>query len=160
LKTAIIDSRGKLGGTCTHVGCIPSKALLHASDLYETAHKTFPMMGIGVSGLSLNLDQMMAQKQDAVDGLAKGVEFLMKKNKVDVFFGAGRVAGPGQVVVENEARTGATLSTKNIVIATGSEVTPLPGVTIDEQRVVSSTGALTLKAVPRHMVVVGGGIIG
>ncbi|MGE3301603.1 MAG: FAD-dependent oxidoreductase, partial [Hyphomonadaceae bacterium] len=160
LRAAIVESRGKLGGTCTHVGCIPSKALLHASDLYEAARKTFPTMGIGVSGLTIDLDQMMRQKQEAVDGLAKGVEFLMRKNKVDFRPGAGRILAPGRVAVRGLDGAETVLETRNIVIATGSDVAPLPGVSIDEARIVSSTGALTLSAVPQHMVVVGGGVIG
>jgi dihydrolipoamide dehydrogenase len=166
LKTAIVEKEGRLGGTCTLVGCIPSKALLHASDLFEAASKTFPSMGIGVAGLSLDLSKMMAQKQDALDGLSKGVEFLMRKNKVDFIKGQARIAAaPHQQVgrVEVAPLQGGdpqTLEARNIVIATGSEVTPLPGVTIDEQTIVSSTGALSLSKVPGKMVVIGGGVIG
>jgi len=157
LKTAIIEKRDnkKLGGTCLNVGCIPSKALLHASELYEAAEKEFDGLGIGVGKLSLNLERMLKQKDDAVDGLTKGVEFLMKKNKVDVILGAGEIVAPGKVKVGDK-----TLETKNIIIATGSEVTPLPGVEIDEERIVSSTGALALAGVPKHLVVIGGGVIG
>ncbi|MGE0047016.1 MAG: dihydrolipoyl dehydrogenase [Hyphomonadaceae bacterium] len=155
LKTAIVESRGKLGGTCLNVGCIPSKALLHASDFYEAAAKRFKSMGIGVEGLSLDLPQMMKQKSDAVDGLTKGVEFLMKKNKVDYVKGRGVIEAPGRVAVE-----GQTLQTKNIIVATGSEPMPLPGIAIDEERIVSSTGALALKEVPQKLIVVGGGVIG
>ncbi len=159
LKVALIEKRDKLGGTCLNVGCIPSKALLHASELYETASKDFAGLGIEVSGLKLNLDNMLKQKAEAVTGLTGGVAFIMKKNKVTVFSGEGRIDGPGRVVVKGE-KGETVLATKHIVIATGSEVTPLPGVEIDEERVVSSTGALSLKAVPKKMIVIGAGIIG
>lgn len=159
LKVALIEKRSTLGGACLNVGCIPSKALLHASELYETAAKDFSGLGIEVSGLSLNLEAMLKQKSDAVAGLTNGVAFIMKKNKVAVYHGAGRIDGPGRVVVAGEAGE-KVLSATNIVIATGSEPTPLPGVEIDEERVVSSTGALALKAVPRKMIVIGAGIIG
>ncbi len=160
LKTAIIESRGKLGGTCLNVGCIPSKALLHASEYYEAAAKTFPSMGVKITGLSLDLPQMLKQKEDAVDGLTKGVEFLMRKNKVDYVKGFGRIAGQGRVEVKLADGGSQTLETKNIVIATGSVPTPLPGVDIDEERIVSSTGALSLKQVPGKLIVVGAGVIG
>jgi dihydrolipoamide dehydrogenase len=159
LKTAIVESRGKLGGTCLNVGCIPSKAMLHASELYEEARKTFPSLGIGIDGLKLDLPKMLAQKDEAVDGLTKGVEFLMKKNKVDYIKGIGKIAAPGKVEITGEGGA-KTLDTINILIATGSEVTPLPGVDIDEERIVSSTGALELKKVPGKLVVIGGGVIG
>ncbi len=155
LKTAIIEKREKLGGTCLNVGCIPSKAMLHASELYETAAKDFAGLGIEVTGLKLNLENMLKQKADAVSGLTAGVAFLMKKHKVTVITGSGRIDGPGRVVVGDQV-----LQTKNIVIATGSEVTPLAGVEVDEERIVSSTGALSLKAVPKKMIVIGAGIIG
>jgi dihydrolipoamide dehydrogenase len=160
LRTAIIEKDPRLGGTCVNVGCIPSKALLHASDLYEAASKTFPSLGIGVLGVRLDLGQMMRQKEEAVDGLSKGVSFLMRKHKVDVVAGMGRIVGPGVVEVTNDKGEVSTLNTRNIIIATGSEVAGLPGVTIDEKRIVSSTGALSLAKVPEKLVVVGGGIIG
>ena len=160
LKTAIIEKRGKLGGTCLNVGCIPSKALLHASEYYEAATKSFAYMGVRVEGVSLDLAQMLKQKDDAVDGLTKGVEFLMKKNKVDYIKGAGRIAGQGRVEVTGLDGARQTLETKNMVIATGSTPADLPGVEIDEERVVSSTGALTLPTVPKKLIVVGGGYIG
>jgi dihydrolipoamide dehydrogenase len=155
LKVALIEKRDKLGGTCLNVGCIPSKALLHASEYYEAAGKDFPAMGIEVTGLKLNLDAMQKQKSDAVTGLTNGIAYLMKKHKVTVLNGHGRIDGPGRVVVGDQV-----LEAKNIVIATGSEPTPLPGIEIDEERVVSSTGALALKAVPKRMIVIGAGIIG
>jgi len=159
LKVALIEKRDKLGGTCLNVGCIPSKALLHASELYETAGKDFAGMGIEVTGLKLNLENMLKQKQDAVNGLTAGVAFIMKKNKVTVISGEGRIDGPGRVVVSGSGGD-KVLEAKHIVIATGSEPTPLPGVEIDEERIVSSTGALSLKAVPKRMIVIGAGIIG
>lgn len=160
LKTAIVESRGKLGGTCLNVGCIPSKALLHASEYYEAATKTFPTMGVKVTGLSLDLAQMMKQKEDAVEGLTKGVEFLMRKHKVDYVKGFGRIAGKGRVEVAGADGATQTLETKNIVIATGSVPADLPGVDVDEERVVTSTGALSLKKVPEKLIVVGAGVIG
>lgn len=159
LKVACVEMRGKLGGTCLNVGCIPSKALLHASEMYEAARTEFAGMGIETGELSINLEQMMSQKSDAVDGLTKGVEFLFKKNKVDYIRGKGRIAGAGKVVVEGEDGE-QELATRNIVIATGSEVTPLPGVEIDETRVVSSTGALDLEKIPGKLVLIGAGVIG
>ena len=161
LKTAIVEKRDtqKLGGTCLNVGCIPSKALLHASELYEAAATQFGALGIRTGGLTLDLDQMLQQKDAAVDGLTKGVEFLMKKNKVAVFYGAGEIVAPGKVRVSADGKT-SDLATKNIIIATGSEVTPLKGVDIDERQIVSSTGALSFESVPKHLVVIGGGVIG
>ncbi len=159
LKVALVEKNDKLGGTCLNVGCIPSKAMLHASELYETASKDFAGLGIEVTGLKLNLENMLKQKAEAVSGLTAGVAFIMKKNKVTVFTGAGRIDGPGRVVVSG-AGGEQVLETRNIVIATGSEPTPLAGVDIDEERVVSSTGALSLKAVPKRMIVIGAGIIG
>jgi len=160
LKAACVEMRDTLGGTCLNVGCIPSKALLHASELYEEAEKNFADMGIGIGKLSLDLEKMMARKSEAVDGLTKGVEFLFKKNKVEHLRGKGRIAGQGKVVVTSPDGGERTLETKHIVIATGSEVTPLPGVEIDEERIVSSTGALELSSVPKKMVLIGAGVIG
>jgi len=160
LKTAIVEGRGKLGGTCLNVGCMPSKALLHASEMFEAASGgEFAKLGIEVKP-KLNLPQMMAQKAESVEALTKGVEFLMKKNKVDYIKGWGRIDGPGKVVVKAEDGSETVLETKNIVIATGSEPTPLPGVTVDNQRIVDSTGALSLPEVPKSLIVVGAGVIG
>jgi dihydrolipoamide dehydrogenase len=159
LKTAIVESRGTLGGTCLNVGCIPSKALLHASEYFEAAGTTFASMGIKVGKPELDLPTMMKQKADAVSGLTKGVEFLMKKNKVTYLKGKGRIAGAGRVEVSGEGGV-QMLETKNIVIATGSEPMALPGIAIDEKRIVSSTGALALEKVPNRLVVIGGGVIG
>ncbi len=160
LKAACIEMRGVLGGTCLNVGCIPSKALLHASHLYDMARKDFSAMGITVGKLELDLPKMMAQKSDAVEGLTKGVEFLLKKNKVDYIKGRGRIAGPGRVEVDGLDGSRVTLEARHIVIATGSEPASLPGITIDEQRIVSNTGALSLKEVPEKLVLIGAGVIG
>ena len=159
LKVACIESRKTLGGTCLNVGCIPSKALLHASEVYEGAKNEFEGLGVEYEGLSLNLGQMMKQKSEAVDGLTKGVEFLFKKNKVDWIKGKGAVAGKGKVSVKGDDGE-KTLEAKHIVIATGSEVTPLPGVEIDGERIVTSDQAIALDNVPDKLVVVGAGIIG
>ncbi|TGY89145.1 dihydrolipoyl dehydrogenase [Marinicauda algicola] len=160
LKTACIEKRDTLGGTCLNVGCIPSKAMLHASELYETARKDFSHYGIDFDQLKLNLEQMHKQKAEAVEGLTKGVAGLFKKNKVDRYNGTGRIKSKTEVEVTDADGKTQTLKTKNIVIATGSEVTPLPGVEIDEERIVSSTGALELKQVPKKMILVGAGVIG
>lgn len=162
LKTACIEMRenGKFGGTCLNVGCIPSKALLHASELYESAVKDFGNLGIKANSVKVDLPQMLKQKNDAVDGLTKGVEFLLKKNKADQFIGKGTITAPDTVQVTGHDGKTQDLKTKNIIIATGSEVTPLPGVEIDETRIVSSTGALDLETVPKHLLLIGGGVIG
>jgi dihydrolipoamide dehydrogenase len=159
LKVACVEKRGTLGGTCLNVGCMPSKALLHASELYEAAGSQFQTLGIEVKP-KLNLTQMMKQKDDSVTALTKGIEFLFKKNKVDWVRGAGRIAGPGKIEVTGDDGQTTTLETDNIVIATGSEPTPLPGVTIDQKRIVDSTGALALPEVPKRLLVIGAGIIG
>ncbi len=158
LKAACVEMRGTLGGTCLNVGCIPSKALLHASELFEQARTEFPKLGIRVTP-ELDLDQMQAQKAESVGALTKGIEFLFRKNKVEWIKGRGRIAGPGKVVVSGGGGE-RELEAKNIVIATGSEPTPLPGVEWVENRIVDSTGALALPAVPKRLVVVGAGIIG
>jgi dihydrolipoamide dehydrogenase len=159
LKAACVEARETLGGTCLNVGCIPSKALLHASEMFELAVKDFAGLGIDVDA-KLNLPAMMAQKAQSVDQLTKGVAFLFKKNKVDWIKGQGRIAGPGKVEVTAADGTVTTLNAKAIVIATGSEPTPLPGVAIDQKRIVDSTGALVLPEVPGHLVVIGAGVIG
>jgi dihydrolipoamide dehydrogenase len=159
LKTAIVEKGPTLGGTCLNVGCMPSKALLHASELYEMAAKDFVTLGIEVAP-KLNLVQMMKQKAESVAALTKGVEFLMKKNKADWVKGAGKIAGPGKVEVTAEDGSVTTLEARNIVIATGSEPSGLPGVTVDQKRIVDSTGALSLAEVPKSLVVIGAGIIG
>ena len=162
LKTAIVEKRGALGGTCLNVGCIPSKALLQSSHHYHMAATEFEHHGIIAKGLSLDLKVMMGRKDKVVSDLTQGVEFLMKKNKVDYVIGEGTIKAAGEVVI-TPPKKGAkkqTLKTDNILIATGSDVAPLPGVKIDEKQIVSSTGALDLKTVPKTLCVVGAGVIG
>jgi dihydrolipoamide dehydrogenase len=160
LKVGVVEKRGTHGGTCLNIGCIPSKALLHASELFEEAGHSFAKMGIGVPAPKLDLKAMLGFKQEAVDGNVKGVDFLFKKNKVDSVFGLGRIVAPGKVEVKGNDGKTQVLEAKNIVIATGSDVAQLKGITIDEKRVVSSTGALTLPQVPEHLLVIGAGVIG
>ncbi|MCJ2068825.1 dihydrolipoyl dehydrogenase [Methylobacterium sp. J-030] len=160
LRTAVVEKRATHGGTCLNVGCIPSKALLHASEAFEEANKHFADLGIEVSGVKLDLKKMMGFKAEGVAGNTKGVEFLLKKNKVETFHGTGRIAGAGRVEVIAEDGGNQMLETKSIVIATGSDVARLPGVTIDEKVVVSSTGALELDRVPKKLLVIGAGVIG
>ncbi len=155
LKTAVIEKDKTFGGTCLNVGCIPSKALLHASHLFEEAGHDFAGMGIGVSKPKLDLKAMQAFKQEGIDGNVKGVDFLFKKNKIDTIKGAGKIVAPGKIDVD-----GQIVEAKHIVIATGSDVTRLKGIEIDEKRVVSSTGALALDKVPGKLLVVGAGVIG
>ena len=159
LKVAIIEMRATLGGTCLNVGCMPSKALLHASELYEAANTEFAGIGIEVKP-KLNLPQMHKAKDDSVEALTKGIEFLFKKNKVDWLKGRGRIAGQGKVEVEAADGAKTTYDAKNIVIATGSEPTPLPGVAFEDGKVIDSTGALFLPKVPKHLIVIGAGVIG
>ncbi|HEY0414648.1 MAG TPA: dihydrolipoyl dehydrogenase [Allosphingosinicella sp.] len=156
LKTACVESRETLGGTCLNVGCIPSKALLHASELFEEAnHGTLAKWGVKVGQVELDLDAMHGGRREAVTGLTKGIEFLFKKNKVTWLKGQARFTAKDAIDV-----AGATCRAKSFVIATGSSVTPLPGVEIDQDRIVDSTGALELPRVPGHLVVIGGGVIG
>jgi len=162
LKTAVVESRGKLGGTCLNVGCIPSKALLQSSHHFEVAEKEFAHHGIQASGLKLDLKTMLGRKDKVVEDLTNGIEFLMKKNKIDYIVGFGEITAVGEVTVK-PAQKGArkqVLKTDNIMIATGSEVAPLPGIEIDEQLIVSSTGALSLSKVPKTLAVIGAGVIG
>ena len=160
LSVACVEMRETLGGTCLNVGCMPSKALLHASELFEAATKEFPTLGIEIGAPKVNLGQMMKQKGESVTALTKGIEFLFKKNKAVWIKGKGKIAGPGKVEVTAADGAVTTLSAKNIVIATGSEPTPLPGVDFVEGKVVDSTGALSLPAIPKKLIVVGAGIIG
>ena len=158
LRTACAESRETLGGTCLNVGCIPSKALLHASELFEeAAHGTLAKWGVKASGVEIDLDTMHGEKSKAVKELTGGIEFLFKKNKIEWLKGLGTFEGPNTVKVADR-----TVTAKNIVIATGSSVTPLPGVEVDNDaaKIVDSTGALALPKVPEHMVVIGGGVIG
>ncbi len=161
MKVAVIEKRATLGGTCLNVGCIPSKALLQSSHLFEEAAHDLAQHGIKVGAPELDFAQMMKRKGEVVGATTKGIEFLFKKNKIASYRGVGRIEAPGSVaVVGDDGAVRETLSAKNILIASGSEVTPLPGVTIDEKKVVSSTGALELAEVPKRMVVVGAGVIG
>ncbi len=159
-KVAVVETDKTFGGTCSNVGCIPSKALLHASELYAEAGHLFDKMGIRVGKAALDLPAMMAFKDEGVDGNVKGVAFLFRKNKVETFEGIGRILGAGRVEVRAANGDAETLDTKAIVIATGSDVARLGGVAIDEKRVVSSTGALVLDKVPDRLLVVGAGVIG
>lgn len=162
LKTAIVEKNPTLGGTCLNIGCIPSKALLHASEMFAEAGHGFETLGIDIPKPKLNLKNMMAHKEAVIKSNVDGVAFLMKKNKIDVHKGLGSIVAPGSVKVTGEKGSEQTLSTKNIVIATGSDVAGIPGldIAIDEKVIVSSTGALELETVPKKMVVVGGGVIG
>jgi dihydrolipoamide dehydrogenase len=159
MKVAVVEKRTTHGGTCLNIGCIPSKALLHASELFEQAGHTFPKMGIGVSQPKLDLAAMMKFKDEGVDGNVKGVEFLLKKNKIDAFHGVGRIAAAGKVEIMSNGKA-QTLAAKNIVIATGSDVARLKGVDIDEKRIVSSDRAIALDRVPARLLVIGAGVIG
>ena len=159
LKTACVESRGTLGGTCLNIGCIPSKSLLNLSENYHKAKKDFSNQGIEISDIKLNIEKMMNNKNKSVQILTKGVEFLFKKNKVSYLKGKGVIFSSSSVVVYDQGKK-TSYNTKNIVIATGSSAVSLPGVKIDEKNIISSTGALSLKSVPKSLVVIGGGYIG
>ncbi|WP_309085087.1 dihydrolipoyl dehydrogenase [Chelativorans sp.] len=162
LKTAVVEKRPNHGGTCVNVGCIPSKALLHATEMFAEAGHSFADLGIDVGRPTFDLAKMLAHKDRTVEQNVKGLDFLFKKNKIDVFRGTGRIAGAGKVAVTGDDGKEETVETKNIVIATGSDVAGIPGVKVefDEKVIVSSTGALDLEKVPERLVVVGGGVIG
>jgi dihydrolipoamide dehydrogenase len=160
MQVLIVEKDKTFGGTCLNVGCIPSKALLHTSHLYEEAADRFAPMGIEVTKPKLDLARMMQFKQEVVDGNVKGVAFLFKKNKIETRQGTGRIAAPGKVEVSTADGKSETVEAKAIVIATGSEVARLAGIDIDERRVVSSTGALSLPQVPKRLLIVGAGVIG
>lgn len=160
MKVAVVEKWPTFGGTCLNVGCIPSKALLQASERYEEVTHMLPKMGVVVGKPKLDLPTMMKFKSDGVDGNVKGIGFLFKKNKIDTYEGTGKVLGTGKVEVKANDGKSQTLETKNIVIATGSDVTKLKGVEIDEKRIVSSTGALVLDKVPEKMLIIGAGVIG
>ncbi len=160
MKVAVVEKNATLGGTCLNVGCMPSKALLHASEMFEEAAHSFAKMGVSVSAPKLDLPAMMNFKQQGIDGNVKGVEFLMKKNKIDVVSGKGKILGAGKVEVSGGDGKTQTLETRNIVIATGSDIARLKGIEIDERRIVSSTGALALDKVPGKLLIVGAGVIG
>jgi dihydrolipoamide dehydrogenase len=154
MKVAVIEKRATHGGTCLNIGCIPSKALLHASELYAEASHSFARMGIKVSP-SLDYAQMMNFKQEAIDGNTKGIDFLFKKNKITPIRGEAKLAGGGKIAVGQDM-----YQARNIVIATGSDVAKLKGIDVDEKQIVSSTGALTLETVPAHLAIIGAGVIG
>jgi len=160
LKTACVESRGTLGGTCLNVGCIPSKSLLNLSENYHRAKKNFNNQGIEISDIKLNINKMMLNKNKSIQVLTKGVEFLFKKNKVMYFKGKGVLFSKNDIVVYEKNNKKTNIKAKNIVIATGSEVSSLPGIEINEKNIVSSTGALSFDKVPNKLAVIGGGYIG
>lgn len=162
LKTAVVEKNPTFGGTCLNIGCIPSKALLHASEMFAEAGHSFDALGVEIGAPKLNLGKMMAHKDATVTANVNGVAFLFKKNKIDSFRGTGKVVAAGKVSVTSDDGKVEEIETKNIVIATGSDVAGIPGVEVDfdEKVIVSSTGALSLEKVPGHLVVVGGGVIG
>ncbi len=155
MKVACVEKMETLGGTCLNIGCIPSKALLHASERYDEAHEDFDTLGIMTSGVKLDLAKMMKYKDSVVEANTKGIEFLFKKNKIDWLKGHGTIIDKNTVEVNGEKH-----SAKNIVIATGSDIVGLPNIEIDEEKIVSSEGALKLSKVPKTMIVIGGGVIG
>jgi dihydrolipoamide dehydrogenase len=160
MRVAVVEKEKTFGGTCLNIGCIPSKALLHASELFDEAGHAFAKMGIGVGKPVLDLAAMQKFKDEGVDGNVKGVAFLFKKNKIDPYIGVGRIVAPGKIEVKAADGTTSTIETKAMVIATGSDVTRLKGIVIDEKRIVSSTGALVFDKVPQRLLVVGAGVIG
>jgi dihydrolipoamide dehydrogenase len=160
MKVAVVEKNATLGGTCLNVGCMPSKALLYASEMFEEAGHSFAKMGVSVSAPQLDLPSMMNFKQQGIDGNVKGVEFLMKKNKIDVISGKGKILGAGKIEVSGNDGKTQIVETKNVVIATGSDIARLKGIEIDEKRIVSSTGALSLDKVPSSLLIVGAGVIG
>ncbi len=160
MKVACVDKRATLGGTCLNVGCIPSKAMLSASWKYTEATAHLEKIGVEVGAVNLNLEQMFASKDEIVADLTKGIEFLFRKNKIDRFTGAASLLSLGEVRIDGGGDGLANIAAERILIATGSDTAPLPGVEVDEDRILSSTGALSLPAVPKHLVVVGGGYIG
>jgi len=160
LKTACVESRGALGGTCLNVGCIPSKSLLNLSENFHKAKKDFNQQGIEFDSIKLNIEKMMANKNKSIQVLTKGVEFLFKKNKVTYFKGKGVLFSKNDIVVYESNKQKTNIKAKNIVIATGSEAASLPGINIDEKNIVSSTGALSFDKVPKKLAVIGGGYIG
>ncbi|WIJ26170.1 dihydrolipoyl dehydrogenase [Devosia sp. RR2S18] len=160
MKVAVVEKWPTLGGTCLNIGCIPSKALLHASELFEEATHSFKGLGIDIPRPQLNLPQMMNHKSDTVAANVGGVDYLFKKNKITVFRGIGSIAAPGKVLVTPQSGSQTEIETKNIVVATGSVSAPLPGIEIDEKTIVTSTGALNLEKVPGKLLVIGAGVIG
>src|SRR6266513_2141292 len=159
MKVAVVEKDATLGGSCLNVGCMPSKSLLYASEMFEEAAHSFAKMGVSVPAPKLDFPSMMKFKQQGIDGNVKGVEFLMKKNKIDVISGKGKILGTGKVEVSSGDGKTQLVETKNIVIATGSDIAQLKGIEIDEKRIVSSTGALSLEGVPGKLLIVGDGEI-
>ena len=159
IKTACIDSKGSLGGTCLNIGCIPSKSLLNLSENFEKT-KNFPHLGIEVGQVKLNLDKIMQNKNKAVDTLTKGVEFLFKKNKISYYKGTASFKSAQKILVKDDKNKETLIETEKTIISTGSVPASLPGIEFDEKNILSSTGALSLKKVPKKMIVVGGGYIG
>jgi dihydrolipoamide dehydrogenase len=160
MRVAVVEKRATHGGTCLNIGCIPSKALLHSTELFHEAGHSFARMGINIAPPALDLPRMMAFKQEAVEGNTKGVEFLFRKSKITGFHGTARIASPGKIAVKSDNGEESIIEARSIVIATGSDSARLDGIEIDEKRIVSSTGALTLDRVPRDLLVVGAGVIG
>ncbi len=161
MKTAIIEKYSSLGGTCLNVGCIPSKALLDSSHHYEDAIKHFEEHGIDIPGeIKVNLEQMIARKQGVVDVTTKGVQFLMDKNKIDVFEGVGSFKDSTNINIKKNDGSTATIEAKNTIVATGSKPATLPFIKLDKERVITSTEALKLKEIPKHLIIIGGGVIG
>ncbi|EAR94529.2 dihydrolipoyl dehydrogenase (macronuclear) [Tetrahymena thermophila SB210] len=160
LKTACVEKRGSLGGTCLNVGCIPSKALLNISQKYYDASKHYKELGIEVEGVKMNWAQAQTKKAETVTGLTRGIESLFKKNKVDYFVGTGRLNDKNTIGINLNNGTQQVINSKNIIIATGSEPTPFPGLNFDEKVIISSTGALSLPQIPKKLIVIGAGVIG
>src|ERR1700761_5214436 len=160
MKVACVEKFTRLGGTCLNVGCIPSKALLQSSEKFEEANHVLASHGVKVSGVSLDLETLLARKDKVVTDITKGVEFLFRKNKITWVQGTGKIASAGKVEVALTTGGSQAIETKNILIATGSDVMPLPGVEVDEKQMLSSTGAIAIPKVPKHLVVIGGGYIG
>ncbi len=160
LKVACVERRRRLGGTCLNIGCIPSKALLESTERFHAASSEFATHGVEFDGLRVNLARLLAHKDDVVAGLGTGIDFLFKKHGVTRLQGNGQIVAPGQVEVTDDAGHAQTISGRSVIIATGSDSSPLRGVEIDEDRVVSSTGALSFPEVPKHLVVIGAGYVG
>src|SRR3954470_18994604 len=160
MKVAIIEKYDVLGGTCTNVGCIPSKALLDSSEHYDAAMNKFKSHGLEIKGLEINFAQMIKRKNDVVRQNTDGIGFLMKKNKIDAYKGTGSFVTKNKIAITNAKGEVNELETEKVIIATGSKPTALPSMTIDKKRVITSTEALSLTEIPKHLVIIGGGIIG
>lgn len=159
-KTAIIERYNSLGGTCLNVGCIPSKALLDSSEHYHQAQHQFKEHGIDVKNMSLNFSQMIKRKDGVVSQTIEGIKFLMKKNKIDVYYGHGSFVDANNIQILSDDNTTQTISSINTIIATGSKPSSLKGITVDKKRIITSTEALSLKEIPKHLLIIGGGVIG